>query len=496
MFDAMLSQLETDLHAALGTCVIGLVATTRARLEGAHRDIVKERAQGLADVAKERAMAIAEVNARRAELGREVAAMHRHKEAQEGRVELNIGGYRFQTSVQTLRRIPHTFFDAYFSGRYAQDVCNDGSIFVDRDGEHFGHVLEYMRDGVVSVAEIGARPSVPLLRALKREFGFYCIELSAEEPAEPAQSEMVFVMGGLHDDDDNVETLSSMERYNVTSGQWSAAANMRTRRYTFGVCALEREVYLTGGIDEDGNFLSSVEKYSPMSDTWTSVSALPEPRFEHAAVAVGSAMYVLGGIIRADRTSDATASVLKFDSVQGIWSVVAPMPEPCSYFAACVVGTDIYVFGGRDSANRGQRSVFTYNTETDEWSTLAPMPGTEYGHSAIVLGGLIYIVGAGNGTRLLSYDPTSEIWSTLAPLLHGCYRGASFVLAGSLYAAGGVNAEFKVQRYDVNADVRTEVADMFEGRSHFGAVTIGSEGNAGEQDLFDSLIAKAARREL
>jgi hypothetical protein len=54
--------------------------------------------------------------------------------------------------VQTLRRVPHTFFDAYFSGRYAQDVCDDGSIFVDRDGEYFGHVLEYMRDGVVSVA--------------------------------------------------------------------------------------------------------------------------------------------------------------------------------------------------------------------------------------------------------------------------------------------------------------------------------------------------------
>jgi hypothetical protein len=44
--------------------------------------------------------------------------------------------------VQTLQRGPHTFSDAYFSGRYAQVVCRDGSIFVDRDGEHFRHVLE------------------------------------------------------------------------------------------------------------------------------------------------------------------------------------------------------------------------------------------------------------------------------------------------------------------------------------------------------------------
>jgi hypothetical protein len=124
-------------------------------------------------VAEECTKGLAEVDAGRAYLGCEVAAMHKHKEVQEGRVELNIGGYRFHTSVQALRRVSHTFFDAYFSGRYAQDVCDDGSIFVDRDGEHFGHVLEYMRDGHVSVAQPGARPSVSLLRALKREFGLH-----------------------------------------------------------------------------------------------------------------------------------------------------------------------------------------------------------------------------------------------------------------------------------------------------------------------------------
>jgi hypothetical protein len=92
--------------------------------------VAEEKAKGLVEVAEERAKGIAEVDARRAELHLEVATMQKHKEAQEGHVELNIGGYRYQTSVQTLRRVPHTFFDAYFSGRYAQDVCDDGSIFV------------------------------------------------------------------------------------------------------------------------------------------------------------------------------------------------------------------------------------------------------------------------------------------------------------------------------------------------------------------------------
>jgi hypothetical protein len=181
------------------------------------------------------------VDERREELHKEIEAMHQHKEAQEGRVELTIGGYSYQTSVQTLRRVPHIFFDAYFSGRYAQDVCDDGSIFVDRDGEHFGHVLEYMRDGVVSVAEPGARPSVSLLRALKREFGFYCIELCAEP--QPEEPKVAYVMGGGNADSGN---LSSMERYDAASGQWSAVVVMGTERAAFGVCVVAGEIYARG----------------------------------------------------------------------------------------------------------------------------------------------------------------------------------------------------------------------------------------------------------
>jgi hypothetical protein len=238
MFDSLPDQLEMDLRIAHGTCVTGLVETARTRLEGAHSELAKGRAKGLAEVAEERAKALAKVDAGRADLGREVAEMHTHQEMHEGRVELNIDGYRFETSVQTLRRVPHTFFDAYISGRYAQDVCSDDSVFVDRDGEHFGHVLEYMRDDVVSVAEVGAHPSVYLLRALKREFGFYCIELTMEGSAEVEQPERAFVMGGSN----SGGKLFSMESYNVASGERSMTAAMATGRIEFGACAFGGEV--------------------------------------------------------------------------------------------------------------------------------------------------------------------------------------------------------------------------------------------------------------
>jgi hypothetical protein len=296
--------MRREMWPLLETVMEGVLAKVRGVLEVAVEqrirglaEIAEERAKGLAEVAEESDKSLAEVDARRAELLREVTAMQMHQAAHESRVELNIGGFHFETSVQRLRRVPHTFFDAYFSGRYAQDVCADGSIFVDRGGEHFGHILEYMRDGAVSVAEPGAQPSVSLLRALKREFGFYCIQLYAEQPTEPHQPEMALVMGGHHAG----STSASMERYDLSSEQWSAAAAMSTARRRFGACVLAGELYVTGGFNSEGP-LSSVEKYAPSSDSWSAITPLPAPRHQHAAVAVGLAIYVLGGVMRANGT--------------------------------------------------------------------------------------------------------------------------------------------------------------------------------------------------
>jgi N-acetylneuraminic acid mutarotase len=469
LLDPILAALEEELRTGFDAALEGLLATARTRLECALAEVAQERANGLADIATQKD-----------ELRREVEKMHTHAEQQQGRVELNIGGYHFQTSVQSLRRVPHTFFDAYFSGRYAQDVCDDGSIFVDRDGEHFGHVLEYMRDGVVSVAAPGACPGVSLLRLLKREFGFYCIELVAEEPAEPEQLEMAFVMGGA--DADRV-ILSSMERYDASTGQWSAVAAMPTARSHLGACVMAGELYVTGGLDDVVNLLSSVEKYTPSSDTWSAVAPMPAGRAMHSAVAVGSAMYVLGGSSR---------YTLRFDGMQGTWSTVAPMPEMMLACATCAVGSDIYVFGGLDMQN-ASASVLKYDTVTDAWSTLAPMPQPCAYHSASVLGGLVYIVGAGtNVHEVLRFDPASGVWSTLAPTLIGSAKCASFTLDGSLYAAGGFARNAFVKRYDVDSDTWRVVANMLTGRDGFGAITIRSAGAAEEQDLFDSLIAKTS----
>jgi hypothetical protein len=449
------------------------VATARTRLEGA-----------AAEIAKERAIGLAEVDAERGKLSQEIEAMHMHKEAQQGHVKLNIGGYRFETPVQTLRRVPHTFFDAYFSGRYAQDVCRDGSIFIDRDGEHFGHVLKYMRSGTISVAEPGARPSASLLRALKREFGFYCIEVhSGAKKAIDIPTQIAYVVGGsgAHG------LLASMEQYNASSGQWSGAAAMGSVRKGFGACALAGEVYLAGGGNDGGTCVSSVEKYSPSTDTWSPVPPLPTILTYHAAVSVDFNMYVLGG----STDTAMSDSVFIFDSVQGIWREGEPLPEPRCGLSACANGVNIYIFGGLNEIGQAQVSSFKFDTEANAWRTLPPTPQESAFTSASVLDDQVYIVGAGASNRaVFRFDLASEVWSTLTSTLQERRGCTSFVIGGCLYAAGGLGESLSVERYDVANNVWTAVADMSEGRQFACAVTIESVEPAQEQNLFDLLIAK------
>ncbi|XP_038985483.1 FH protein interacting protein FIP2 isoform X2 [Phoenix dactylifera] len=66
-------------------------------------------------------------------------------------VLLNIGGKKYATTIDTLtQREPDSMIAAMFSGRHTVSRDSEtGTIFVDRDGKHFRHILNWLRDGVI-----------------------------------------------------------------------------------------------------------------------------------------------------------------------------------------------------------------------------------------------------------------------------------------------------------------------------------------------------------
>jgi len=61
-------------------------------------------------------------------------------------VQLDVGGSKFTTSLTTLCRFPESLLGVMFSGRHELAVSSDGCYFIDRDGSHFKHILNFLRD--------------------------------------------------------------------------------------------------------------------------------------------------------------------------------------------------------------------------------------------------------------------------------------------------------------------------------------------------------------
>ena len=74
-------------------------------------------------------------------------------------VNLNVGGSRYTTTLSTLTKYPDSMLGAMFSGRHALVQQDDGSYFIDVDGEPFRYILSYLRDrehGIYTLSLLGA----------------------------------------------------------------------------------------------------------------------------------------------------------------------------------------------------------------------------------------------------------------------------------------------------------------------------------------------------
>ena len=91
-------------------------------------------------------------------------------------IDLNVGGTRYSTSRSTLTKYPDSMLGVMFSGRHDLETmkCSDGSFFIDRDGTHFRHILNYLRDGEDVIESFPK--SAEVLREILREVTYYQLE--------------------------------------------------------------------------------------------------------------------------------------------------------------------------------------------------------------------------------------------------------------------------------------------------------------------------------
>ena len=101
-----------------------------------------------------------------------------------GVIILNVGGREFQTSVDTLTREKNTFFTALFSKNWELEKDDKGRVFIDRNGDLFAEILDYMRSPDEFIL-----PEERLRRRLICEARFYKLNSLLEILTEPERKE-------------------------------------------------------------------------------------------------------------------------------------------------------------------------------------------------------------------------------------------------------------------------------------------------------------------
>jgi hypothetical protein len=99
-------------------------------------------------------------------------------------IKLDVGGIHFTTSVTTLCRFPDSMLGAMFSGRHALPKNEDGFFFIDRDGTHFRHILNFLRNPDDFTVDLSPAHK----EELRREVKYYILDdvMLLEPPFVPA----------------------------------------------------------------------------------------------------------------------------------------------------------------------------------------------------------------------------------------------------------------------------------------------------------------------
>lgn len=88
------------------------------------------------------------------------------------RVDLNVGGVRYTTSITTLIKEEGSLLHTMFGGQHRMNPDKDGSYFIDRDGTNFRYILNFLRDGQTSLEHL-PQGDVRLISELRTEAEYY-----------------------------------------------------------------------------------------------------------------------------------------------------------------------------------------------------------------------------------------------------------------------------------------------------------------------------------
>jgi|GEM_PF-1885425 len=248
---------------------------------------------------------------------------------------------------------------------------------------------------------------------------------------------LIYVMGGQ---DDNGQVLDVVERYDPATDTWTTVAPLGDEVFNAASVFFEGKIYVLGGRDKQNRVKDDVQVYDPDTNTWASSAGLEEKREGATVVIIDGTMHVAGGSDEEDNFLD---DVESFDTATGMWqdeSMEWTLDTPRASHASVVSGAAVYTFGGF-SAFGPSAPVQRYEPGSGA-SIVTSLNPARGNLSAAMMGSEIFVMGGRSSSNQVVntvdiFDPVSTAWRAGAPLTTEREGFAVEELNGTLYVFGG-----------------------------------------------------------
>ncbi|MEM9776313.1 MAG: kelch repeat-containing protein, partial [Chloroflexota bacterium] len=224
----------------------------------------------------------------------------------------------------------------------------------------------------------------------------------------------IYLTGGMQSDG-NIN--SDLYVYNTIDRAWKNGTAKPDPFINSAAVAVDQLVWIIGGEDANGNETGTTQVYRPSDDAWLTATNLPKPITKGLALTDGSRLFHIGG--RSD--GGVIADVFAYDPITDSWSSLPPLPEGRSSAAGGIVNGIIYVIGGANAAGEATATCFEFALSGTNWETCAAMGNSRIDASSSVILNRIYILGGETGANFGElYNPESDIWEKInQPILEG-----------------------------------------------------------------------------
>ncbi|KAJ6227596.1 faciogenital dysplasia protein [Anaeramoeba flamelloides] len=141
-------------------------------------------------------------------------------------------------------------------------------------------------------------------------------------------------------------------------------------------CVIEENMFIFGGEDSEGNLTNDIFSFDLGSKEWQKIKVnkgnIPEPRSGSTLTAVSAYLFLFGGENKTQKFGDFHIFITETGEWMNNPQTTGNRPTPRTGHTAALVGTQLWIFGGKNSEGVELNDLYCLDCNTYTWYDVKP----------------------------------------------------------------------------------------------------------------------------